>query len=186
MKKLLSVLTSLVVLFFASAFVSAQDVSPSPFRVKKEKVENRVERAKEIRGQRAEGLQVRKENLSRYVQKLVARLGAMVQRLEILIVRIESRIEKISTEFPEQDLSATKKDVAKAKTTLISAKEKIAELESLGDGLSDTEEPKVVFKELKTKLESIKKDLKETHRLLVHAIGEIKGLRVGELKNDVQ
>ena len=188
MKKLAFILSFLILLVFAVHTTFAEeDASPSPFRVRKERVETRIENRQEAKEERVEKREgQRKENIARYFQKMIARLKATVERLEILISRIESRLVKIAAENPGKDLSAIKTEVEKAKTALASANAKIAELESTGEGLIDTERPKETLSALREKLNAIQKDLKETHRLLVHVIGQIKGLRVGDSKNETR
>ena len=65
-------------------------------------------------------------------------------------------------------------------------KDKISELEGMEEDLTTSETPKTVFEELRGKLDSIKNDVKKVHGLLVHVIGDLKGLRVGDNKNEAE
>ena len=179
MRKLALILSSGLLLFLFVTSVSAkEDASSSPFRVRKEAAKERVADKKENLVER------RRANIRKFLGNMIARLRAMVVRLETLIERIESRLTKIASESPDTDLTAVKADVAEAKTLLAATKDKITDLEGMEEELVGTDSPKEVFADVKAKLESIKKDLKEVHRLLVHVIGDIKGLRVGETKGE--
>lgn len=179
------ILTFLFFFLFLSVLVvrttSAKDnPKASPFRVKKEAVETQRETVK------TKVADKRKENIAKYLQNMVARLRAYVTRLETLITRIESRLTKIAAEDPTKDLTKIKADVDKAKSILADTKDKITDLAGIEDEVVNSTTPKGTFKDIRSKVDSIKKDLQEVHRLLVHVIGDIKGLRVGETKNESQ
>lgn len=113
---------------------------------------------------------------------MLARHVALTDRLQKLIDRIQSRIDKIEATNPGIDLTSPKKDLADAKIKLTSAKAKIDALKGDIQTLLTCEDFMGQFKALKEKASEIKSDLKEVHRLLVHSIGTIKGLRVGDDK----
>lgn len=192
MKKL-ALVTALLLTFLLTTNISLakDDTSVSPFRVRKEAVEqkktefkeNIVEKREEVK----ENLVLRRrENLAKFLSKMIARLKAMASRLQVLITRIESRIEKIASENPDEDLTSIKADVEKAQVLLKETGDKISELETTGDELLESDTPKTVFEEIRKKLSEIKKGLVEVHRILVHVIGDIKGLRVGDDKNETE
>lgn len=177
MKKLTLVFTTVLLLVLTAKTVAAKP-SASPFRVNREKVEQLQATAQ------ARVLERRRVNIGRFLGNMVARLRAFVARLEKLIARIESRLEKIAEESPDTDLATIQANIDEAKALLEATKDKIAELEGLGDELVDSDTPREIFMDIKEKLAHIKGDLQEVHRLLVHVIGDIKGLRVGDENNE--
>lgn len=192
MKKFALIFTSLLFLLLTVRVSFAdEDTTASPFRVRKDAIQEKRETVRENLKTNMEDAKKRmaanrEENIKKYLSKMIARLEAMVARLEKLIARIESRLQKIATENPEKDLTSIKAQLEKAKTLLMGASDKISELKTTGDSLVDSDNPKAVFDQIRTKLNSIKKDLVEVHRILVKVIGDIKGLRVGENKNETE
>lgn len=186
MKKIIFTLLSLMLLLVTGVRFSLakNEVEASPFRVTKESVEERIETKKDRAEDRREGK--RKENIAKYLQNMVAKLRAYVTRLETLISRIQSRFDKITAEDSSRDLSKIKTDLDKAKSILATIKDKITALEGMESVIVDSTTPKETFKDVRSKVESIKKDLKEVHLLLAHVIGNIKGLRVGESENETK
>ncbi len=125
--------------------------------------------------------EVRKDRIKAFFEQMVKRLEALIKRLEKLIDRIDSRIAKIESSGGTVS-PATKAQVALAKTELADAKTKLNLLKGNIDTLLTCDNPKAAFKTVKGRLGEIKKELKDVHRILVHIIGDIKGLRVGENK----
>jgi len=116
---------------------------------------------------------IRRERIMNYSNKMIVRLDATVERLEKLITRIEKR------------------DVSEIKTSLNEAEQKLTLVElnvvALRDSLSSmttVEDPKAEFEKVRETLKGIQNDLKEVHSKLVKLVGDIKGLRVGENKNE--
>jgi len=123
---------------------------------------------------------VRKERIRLYWGTMVTRIEAAIARLEKLIARMETRIgvikasdTEIDTSVPEKDIADAKVLLAKAKTSLQSAKDEL-------EAVLTSETPKEAFTRVIDTVGGIKKNLTEAHKLLVHAIGAIKGLRVGQ------
>lgn len=177
MRKLALIITSVILLLSTVSSVAAKDATASPFRVQKEEARARKNTAL------ANAAEKRKANIAKYLKNMVARLRAYVIRIEKLIARIESRLTKIAAEDPTKDLSKIKTDVEKAKSILTKTKDKITDLEGMETEILASTTPKETFKKVKAKVAAIRKDLKDVHLLLVHVIGDIKGLRVGESKN---
>ncbi len=111
---------------------------------------------------------------------MLKRFQAAVGRLNKLIDRIESRIDKIKTEDPSKDLTNVTNQIDTAKTKLAATQTKIDTLKTDLDSILASDTPKEAFRSLVKKVVEIKKDLNSVHRILVHVIGDIKGLRVGE------
>lgn len=122
---------------------------------------------------------IRRERIRAHWARMVTRIETMIARLEKLIERMERRIaiiesadEDIDTTQPAADIGEAKDLLGEVQANLQAAKDDIEEVVGSPD-------PKATFQEVIDSIQTIKKDLIEVHRLLVHAIGEIKGLRVG-------
>ncbi|MBI4153393.1 hypothetical protein HY503_00115 [Candidatus Woesebacteria bacterium] len=122
---------------------------------------------------------IRRERLRNFFNRLIRRLEAAIARLERLIARIESRIAKMEGE--DIDTAPITKQVNDAKALLADAKEELAKTKDNFEDLLSSDKPRVVFKQVRENIGNIKKMLKEVHRILVHVVGDIKGLRVGPL-----
>lgn len=150
----------LLLIFFLVPTVSfAQTSSPTPTR-KSEKI--RVEKLKAV----SEKRQVR---ITAFFEKMMKRFEAAIARLEKLIERIETRMDKIDYD--------DKSDLNEAKRKLSGTKVKIETLKTDFNNMLTSDTPKEVFKKLGQKVREIKKDLVEVHKILVHIIGNLKGLR---------
>ncbi|MBI2405706.1 hypothetical protein HYV21_01485 [Candidatus Microgenomates bacterium] len=120
----------------------------------------------------------RKELIRKFFNRMVERIEAAIERLERLIGRIERRIAKL--EAAGEDMTDVKNQVNDAKTKLGNAKD---DLQDAKDGLEDilsSNDPKAAFKEVGQTIRAVVRQLVEVHRILVHVIGDIKGLRVGQ------
>ncbi|MEK7182771.1 MAG: hypothetical protein AAB694_01280, partial [Patescibacteria group bacterium] len=120
----------------------------------------------------------RKELIRKFFNRMVERIEAAIERLERLIGRIERRIAKL--EAAGEDMTDVKSQVNDAKTKLGNAKD---DLQDAKDGLEDvlsSNDPKAAFKQIGQTIRGIVRQLVEVHRILVHLIGDIKGLRVGQ------
>lgn len=185
MRKLL-VLTTFILLFFSQVFsVSAQTVTPSatPFRTPKgEGIRQEVKlRVAEQRTEKSEALEERRqEKIKSFFERMMSRFEAAIERLQKLIDRIQARIDKIKAGDPDADVEAQQSQLDNAKDKLNDAKNKIQDLKNDFDDLLTSDDPKTVFKTVGKNVRDLKKDLVEIHKILVHIIGDIKGLRVGE------
>ncbi len=122
---------------------------------------------------------LRRERIRSHWGRMITRIEAVIARLETLIERMERRIAIIETGDEDIDTASAKADVVQAKTLLAEAK---ADFEAAKDEIEDVIEspdPKAAFGQVIETIREIKSNLVEVHRLLVHAIGDIKGLRVG-------
>lgn len=121
----------------------------------------------------------RKERIRSFWQRLNRRILATIGRLEQLIARIESRIAKIEETGEDVDTSDIHKQLEEAKEMLDAARQKkLAADDTLEDVLASND-PKTAFGVVREAIQEIKNDLVEVHRILVHVIGDIRGLRVG-------
>lgn len=147
------------------------------FRERREEIQEQIEeRRGAIRERISEQKKIRIRN---FFGRLTRRMEAAISRLERLIARIEARIAKIEAADSEIDTSDAKETLTEAKTKLTEVKAALADAQ---DGLEDilsAEDPKEAFRNARDLIKGIKEQLIEIHRLLVQAIGEIKGLRVG-------
>ena len=116
---------------------------------------------------------IRRERIMSYSNKMIVRLEATVERFEKLITRIEKR-----------DVSEIKTSLNEAKQKLTLVKSNVATLKDSLSSMTTVEDPKAEFEKVRETLKGIKNDFKEVHSKLVKLVGDIKGLRVGENKND--
>jgi len=181
-KGLLFLSFTLVSLFFVPQ-VLAETASPSA-RPNPKRQEIRV-KIEEKRVEKIEKLSAtRRERIMNFSNKMIVRLEATVERIEKLISKIEERILKIEAGKKDIDVAKVKESLDEAKQSLALIKIEVTLFkESLGK-IPDAEDPKVVFKEVRETLKGIKEDLKDVHSMLVKLIGDIKGLRVGDNKNE--
>jgi len=127
---------------------------------------------------------VRRERIRSFFGKMVVRIEATIERLEKLIERLEIRIASIKKNGEELDTTKAEDAIKEAKITIEKAKTELTTLKAQLEELLSSDEPKLVFGEIRDSIKTIKDYLKETHVLLFQTIGEIKGLRVGDNKNE--
>lgn len=121
----------------------------------------------------------RQQLIRQFFTRMAKRLEAAIARLEKLIFRIESRLTKLENQ--DEDVSKIKTEVADAKTKLDKAKTDLADAKTKLEDVLTNEDPKAAFAEVKNLIKGVKTQLIEVHRILVHVIGDIKGLRVGQI-----
>lgn len=186
------------ILFSSVSFVVAEDVdsSASQFtpKISVSQTEQRLEKQemlKKLKAQVSEKRETKKAsiaakltekrrvNIERFWQQMVGRLEAAINRLDRLVQRIESRVDKLQETNPEINTSAIESQLSEAKTKLGTAKTKLAALSEVVETALDSENPKDAFEVVSTGIKEVKKLLREVHSILVHVIGDIKGLRVG-------
>ena len=123
---------------------------------------------------------VRRERIRSYFSKMLVRLEATIERLNKLVTRIDTRITKIDESDSKYDLTKAKEDIQKAKELLATTNTEVKGLEAKIEVMITTStDPKLAFEDVREAVKLIKDNLKEVHSLLVHSIGELKGLRVG-------
>lgn len=158
-------------LIFSSPFISQATSSPVPGgQLIREQVQVRNEERRATR-----------ERIRNFFNRLVKRLEAAIVRLERLITRIESRIAKIEAADEDIDTSPITEQVNEAKAKLEGAETELQEVKDVFESLLTSDDPKEDFETVREKIMNIKEDLIEIHRILVHVVGDIKGLRVGPL-----
>lgn len=183
MKKAIFLTISFFFLLLTPQPLNAQTDSPKELRkqLREERLENVKEKIAERKAsQEAKLTDLRKEKIKSYFSKLQRRLLAAIERLEKLIDRIESRLAKIKEENGNVNTTQITTKIAEAKQLLESAK---ADLQTANDNLDDileSDDPKEAFGVVRSSVKSIKEKLVQVHRILVHFIGDIKGLRVGK------
>lgn len=166
---ILLVLFLLTLLF--TPIVQAQ--SPSP------KTKNLMERKEEVKSNK--NSKTKKINL--YWTIIRERHEATIKRLEKVILRLEQRIVKTEIESEDLDITSAKEELANAKDMLEEAKDSFEALNDNMELIVNTEFSKETFFLAKENSSQIKSDLKEVHKILVHIIGNLKGLRVGNSKS---
>ena len=179
-----SILIGLIFVPQVSAETATSSSKPNP---KREIINTKITRDKveEKKVERVEKLtSIKRERIMSFSNKMIVRLEATIERLEKLITRIEERIVKIETTSNDINVSEIKVSLNQAKQKLTLIKSDVITLkESLND-VTTSEDPKAMFEEAREKLNGIKEDIKDVHSILVKLIGDIKGLRVGEDKNE--
>lgn len=143
---------------------------------KKDEIKLRIEQKRATR--QAQLTERKQERVRLYFGRLNGRFEAVIARLEVLIERIESRIAKLS-EDPDIDTGDVEDQLVEAKDLL---SEVAAELEAANSSLEevlDANDPKMAFEVMKDTILDLKSKLKDVHGILVHVIGDIRGLHEG-------
>ena len=122
---------------------------------------------------------IRREKIRAHWARMVTRIEAMMARLEKLIGRIERRIAVIESSNEDLDTTQPQADIAEAKGLLDESQTSLQAAQDDIEAVIGNPDPKAAFKQVIDTIGGIKKNLVEIHRLLVQAIGDIKGLRVG-------
>jgi len=122
----------------------------------------------------------KKENIRKYFTQMNERMESLIKRLDELVLRLESRIAKMKSEGAqvkdvENQLKTIELKLAEVKNSLPLIQAKFEEILTSAN-------PKESFKDAKILIADLKTQLKEIHKLLVHLIGDVKGLRVGTEK----
>lgn len=124
----------------------------------------------------------RKERIRQFFNRLVKRMRAALRRLEKLVMRMESRLDKIESQDESLDVVPIRETLDDAKDRLERVSEALVQAENSLEDILLAEDPKEAFADVKSLIKEIKNQLVEVHRLLVHMIGEIRGLRVGQME----
>jgi hypothetical protein len=143
---------------------------------KKDEIKLRIEQKRATR--QAQLTERKQERVRLYFGRLNSKFEAVIARLEVLIERIESRIEKLSDD-PDIDTGDVEDQLVEAKDLLSEVE---AELEAANDSLEEVlnaNDPKMAFEVMKDTIFSLKSKLKDVHSILVHVIGDIRGLHEG-------
>jgi len=151
-------------------------------QIKREELRQRILERTTIRNERKEAktqaLDAKKQDIIRsYFTRMVSRMNDVIARINILIQRIESRLAVIKSEGG--DTSKIQPEIDKAKTLLLEAQ---ADLDAASGNIElilSSNDPKAAFSEIRNTIKGVKTKLVEVHKILVHTIGDIKGLRVG-------
>jgi hypothetical protein len=191
MKRALFFLFAIFVSLSIPSLVKAKP--PQSQALKRASIQQRIEEKKQLIQQKREEIRqriaikkatrsaqissARRIRIRAFWDRLDARFQATITRLEKLITRIESRISiinaydsNINTDYVEAQLSIAKEMLSEARIELEAASEHV-------DDILSSQDPKTSFEIIKDSVLQIKMDLKEVHQILVHTIGNIKGLR---------
>jgi hypothetical protein len=144
------------------------------------RVQERLELKQATREARLAQLSQKRLSLIKaYFERLVLRLESAIARLEKLIQRIESRLAIYKQQEPGIDTLEIENKIADAMSLLEDAKMDLEAASGNIDEVLTSDNPKEAFVEVRNIIKGIKTKLVEVHRILVHTIGDIKGLRVG-------
>ncbi|HJX59593.1 hypothetical protein A2V61_01525 [Candidatus Woesebacteria bacterium RBG_19FT_COMBO_47_8] len=122
---------------------------------------------------------IRRERVRTYWSRMLTRITAAIDRLQKLIERIEDRLAIIDSGDSDIDTTLAKGDLAEAKKLLNEAGVMLETAKGDIEIVLESEDPKFALGKVIDTVQDIKANLVEIHKLLVHAIGSIKGLRVG-------
>ncbi|MEK7111718.1 MAG: hypothetical protein AAB875_00155 [Patescibacteria group bacterium] len=164
-------------LLFSPYVLAAPSGTPRGQAIREEAQVRNAERRASIAANLTE---IRQERITKFFERMVKRLEAAITRLERLITRIESRIAKIAEADEDIDTGPITDQVNDAKDLLADAEALLADVQADFATLLTSDDPKIVFKQVRANISEIKQLLIEVHRILVHLIGDIKGLRVGQ------
>lgn len=188
MKKTI-IVTSLI-FFLVPSLVFAQDITTSNSSVSV-KVTNNINTNKPVKEDirikieaKREEIEVKltaknKERIRSFSARIVTRIEALIERLNILITRLETRIVKINEGESDIDTKQATADIAEAKLAIASASSNLVDMSTALENLLNSEDPKYALAGARDIVKEIKTDMQKVHTLLVHATGELKGLRVG-------
>ncbi len=177
------ILTTLILVLLAPN-IYAQTSTPKArlnVKIKENQLKNIDERKEKVATKISA---VRKERIRKYSVHMITRIEALVERLNTLADRLETRIAKIKTDDSNLNTTQAEADLAEAKLKLSEAKTKLEIIKSDLETTLVADDPKVIYEKVKTSLSELKTILKEAHQLMVHSIGELKGLRIGVTKED--
>jgi len=143
---------------------------------KKEEIKLRIEQKRATRqAQLTERKQVR---VRTYFGRLNNRFEAVISRLEVLIQRIESRIEKLA-EDPDVYTGDVEDQLLEAKDLLLEVEAELEAANASFEDVLDANDPKMAFEVVKETIMDLKSKLKDVHSILVHVIGDVRGLHEG-------
>lgn len=125
--------------------------------------------------------ELREKNVRLYFNRLMQRLEAHLARLEKLTERIETRLAKMKEEDPSLNTSDIEAQIAEAKVILEETEAEIIAAKANLETVLASEDPKAAFVILKDVIKEIRGQLVKVHVMLTHLIGDIKGLRVGQI-----
>lgn len=162
----------------AEAAESNRSELKSKLEQKRQEVKNRITDKKR---QMSED---RHAKIQEIFERMTTFLAAAIAREEKLIERIQSRLDKLSQ--AGKDVESMQQSLNQAKAKLDQAASDYRSLEGIGTDVLATENPPSAFKTAKEMIQSVKAQLQEVHRMLASIIGDIKGLKVGENKNETQ
>ncbi|HJX46194.1 MAG TPA: hypothetical protein VJ399_03460 [Patescibacteria group bacterium] len=128
----------------------------------------------------------KKELIRNYFSRLSIRMEAAIARLEKLIKRIENRVAIIKSENSGIDTALIDSEIIKAKDLLEHAKTELIAVNGIIEDTLTSNDPKTAFVVVRDSIKNVKNDLVEVHRILVHLIGDIKGLRVGNTQENIE
>jgi DNA repair exonuclease SbcCD ATPase subunit len=147
------------------------------FEQKREELQQRIQ---EHKATSAAKLQVRNQvRAKEYFGRIETRFEATIQRLETLIERIEARLAIYKESDPDLDLTDIQMQIDEAKTLLTQTSADIQATSDSLDDVLDNDNPKDAFSVIRESISEAKTNLIKVHSILVHVIGDIKGLRVG-------
>jgi chromosome segregation ATPase len=164
----------------------------------KEELKNQIQERNEIKTQLQEKVQEKKVELEQkkasveakikdlrnqrimsYWSNIQDRLQGVINRLNNITDRINSRLAIVETQTTK-DLTGIRDQIAQAQETIADAQIKLNAINTDFDSVLNSSNPQTAFKGLITDIKAIRDDLVKAHRLLIHVIGDIQGLRVGQ------
>lgn len=147
--------------------VSLAQTTSSPLEARQGRFE---ERREQIR-QRLD--EVRRQRVERFWQNMERKFKRAVERLENIAERLDSRLDTF--EEKGADVSEARAKLAEARVQLEEAKAALAAATSALQDLLNSDDPKGAFAAVRTHVQTVKKELREAHVLMVESLRSLKG-----------
>ena len=196
MKKISVLILPVIILVISLGPIYAKEISQLTKDERKAQVQQTIEERRQLNTQRRLELKqtieerkasqaarladIRRQRISHFFGLMKKRIEALILRIERLIARIESRLAKIEETEEEIDTANIHENLDTAKALLEESKDLLILAEEELENTLSSEDPKEAFEIVRETIHQIRDNLKEVHRLLVHVIGDLKGLRVGQ------
>lgn len=177
-------IVTILFLLLLTPQIYAQTPTPKA-RFNNEVKENQIKKVEERKEDISAKISfVRKERIRKYAGRMITKIEALIVRLNKLAERLETRIAKIKLNKNNLDTTQAEADLSNAKLKLTEANSKLDTIKLNLEATLSSGNPKEENQRVKTSLTELKSILKEAHLLMVHSIGELKGLRVGDSKEE--
>jgi len=154
------------------------EVRKASMEAKKAVVQERIQDKKASRASQL--TEQRRTRLKFFFDRILTRLNAVSARLQTLIDRIASRLDKVEASNNKKDISEVQASLNEAQDLLTDINKDLVDLETAMDTVVNSENPKADMKSVRLMIQEIKSKFKEVHSILVHILGDIRGLRVGQ------
>ncbi|OGF64159.1 hypothetical protein A2661_00230 [Candidatus Giovannonibacteria bacterium RIFCSPHIGHO2_01_FULL_45_24] len=119
----------------------------------------------------------RAKRIEQFFNQMVRKFENAIDRLNGLADRIESRLQK--SEEAGHDVSKIKDQLKSARDKISAAETALSDAKAKFKEMTNSQNPKESFRQVKTLVQGVAQKIKEAHRALVGVVNSIKGLRLG-------